>query len=63
MLLAFLTDQLIQRCNRQFQAVRAACGTKVKLWFSVRAAFFFKEYDTFRAIYVDIGRQFELQLE
>jgi hypothetical protein len=63
MLLAFLSDQVIQRCNHQFQAVRVACATKVKLWFCVRAAFFFKEFETFRAIYLDIGRQFKLQLE
>ena len=63
MLLAFLTDQVIQRCNRQFQTVRAVCVTKVKLWFCVRAAFFFKEYETFSAIYLDVGRQFKLQLE
>ena len=63
MLLAFLTDQIIQRCNRVFQAVRLATGTKVKLWFCVRAAFFMKEYETFKAIYLDIGGQFKLQLE
>lgn len=63
MLLAFLTDQVIQRCNSLFQAVRVATGTKVKLWFCVRAAFFFKEYETFKAIYLDIGHQFKLQIE
>ena len=63
MLLAFLTDQIIQRCNRVFQAVHLATGTKVKLWSCVRAAFFMKEYETFKATYLDIGGQFKLQLE
>ena len=61
MLLAFLTDQLVQRCNQLFRRVWSVCGTKLKLWFGQRASFFLKEYLSFEALYVDIGRQFTLQ--
>jgi hypothetical protein len=63
MLLAFLTDQVIQRCNKAFQAIRRVVLTKVKIWFCVRAAFTLKEYLNFSAIYLDIASQFRVQLE
>ncbi|MEG3845034.1 transposase [Microcoleus sp. herbarium14] len=63
MLLAFLSDQIIERCNKTFQMVHHVVITKTKLWFCVKAAFLFKEYKTFKDIYVDIGNHFQLQLE
>jgi hypothetical protein len=63
MLLAFLTDQVVQRCNKTFQQVRYAVVTKLKLWFCVKAAFLFKEYASFKDIYLDIASQFQVQLE
>ena len=61
MLLAFLTDQLIEGFSALFGRVLAVCGTRVKLWFSVRAGFYFKEYLSFEALYVDVGQQFGLR--
>lgn len=63
MLLAFLTDQVVQRCNTTFQQVRHAVVTKVKLWFCVKAAFVFREYTSFKDIYLDIAHQFQVRLE
>ncbi len=63
MLLAFSTDQLIESCSKLFQKIRDSVVSRTKLWFCVRAAFFFKEYDSFKSIYVNIGLQFNVQLE
>ena len=63
MLLSFLTDQVVQHCSKTFQQVRQAVVTKVKLWFCVKAAFLFKEYSSFKDIYLDIAYQFQVQLE
>lgn len=60
MLLAFLTDQVVERCNKSFNVIRKAVVTKVKLWFCIRAAFIMKDYESFTTIYVDIGRQFQV---
>lgn len=63
MLLAFSTDQLIESCNELFQKMRSKVVSRTKLWFCVRAAFFFKDYQSFKDIYLDIGLQFKVQLE
>lgn len=63
MLLSFLTDQVVQRCNKTFQQVRQVVVTKVKLWLCVKAAFLFKEYPSFNDIYLDIAHQFQVRLE
>lgn len=63
MLLAFSTDQLIESCNVLFQKIRSKVISRIKVWFCVRAAFFFKEYQTLKDIYLDIGLQFRVQLE
>jgi len=63
MLLAFLTDQVVQRCSKTFQEVHQAVRTKVKLWFCIRAAFTLKEYLSFKDIYFDIACRFMVQIE
>lgn len=63
MLLAFTTDQLVESCNKLFQKIRDAVVSRTKLWFCIRAAFFFREYNSFNAVYLDIGLQFKVRLE
>ena len=63
MLLAFVNDQILQRCSKLFQKIWQATGTKAKLWFMLKAAFLLKVYTTFKDMYWDIGSQFNVKLE
>jgi len=60
MLPAFVSDQILQRCSKVFQKVWKALGTKSELWFSLKAAFLFKDYESFNDVYWDIGLQFKV---
>jgi hypothetical protein len=63
MLLAFLTDQTIQRCSKPFQKIWKGVGSKVKLWFMMKACFLIKNYNNFKELYWDIAAQFNVKLE
>jgi hypothetical protein len=63
MLLAFSTDQLLQRCNRLFGELWRACGTKVKLWQYLRALFITTIFDSFYALYFRMACLLEIQIE
>jgi hypothetical protein len=63
MLLAFVSDQILQRCSNNFQKIWQATKTKVKLWGMMKAAFLMKNYNNFKELYWDIAAQFKVQLE
>lgn len=63
MLLAFLSDQILQKCSQPFQKLWKAAGTKTKLWFVIKAAFTLKNYNYFKELYWDIAAQFSVKLE
>ncbi len=62
MLLAFLTDQIVQRCYTIFQKLWKATGTKLKLWSMLKGAFLMKTYNDFKELYLDIGYQFGVKV-
>ena len=63
MLLAFLVDQIYQRCSELFNRIWQAAKTKVKLWEILRAAFMFRVVYSFRELYIVLAQQFSVQLE
>jgi len=63
MLLAFQTDQLIQRCSKPFQLLWKAAKTKVKLWQTIKALFLVKAFLSFKDLYLNLALLFQVQLE
>jgi hypothetical protein len=63
MLLAFHTDQLIQRCNQPFQQIWKAAKTKVKLWQTIRALFMVQIFLSFQQLYNTMAALFKVKLE
>lgn len=63
MLMAFHTDQLIQRCSKPFQILWKAAKTKAKLWQTIRALFLVKTFTSFKELYLNLALLFEVQLE
>jgi hypothetical protein len=63
MLLAFLTDQIVQRCSHPFKALLKAAKTKLKLWQLIRACFQVKSYNNFKEIYEHLALLFKVKLE
>jgi len=63
MLLAFHTDQLIQRCNPSFQKIWKAAKTKTKLWQTQRALFMVHIFLSFQQLYYTMAALFKVKLE
>jgi len=51
MLLAFLTDQLMELCSSTFQEILCKARTRVKVWFSQRALFTTQHHQSYLSIY------------
>lgn len=62
MLLAFLTDQIVQRCYKLFQVLWKTTVTKIKLWSMLKAAFVMKAYNDFHELYRDVGYEFGVKV-
>jgi hypothetical protein len=58
MLLAFHTDQLIQRCSKPVQLLWKAAKTKAKLWQTIRALFLVKAFSSFKELYLQLALLF-----
>lgn len=63
MLLAFLMDQIIQKCSQDFKLLWRAAKTKAKLWFTQRSVFTTLPCSNFREIYKQLALLFKVQLE
>jgi len=63
MLLAFLVDQIFQRCSPLFQRIWQAAKTKRKLWELIRSVFSVRIVFSFKELYFVIAEQFNVQLE
>jgi hypothetical protein len=63
MFLAFLLDQIVQRCHRAFQILWQAARTKKKLWALIRGLFDSQIFESFQAIYLTIATLLRTQLE
>ena len=62
MLLAFLTDQLVELCSEQFQHLLKAARTRVKIWFQQRALFTSASYENFASIHGRLAELFGVQI-
>jgi len=63
MLLAFITDQLYQKCSVLFNHLWQAAKTKSKLWEMLRAFFMARKLRNFNQAYKLIAAQFFVQIE
>lgn len=62
MFLAFMVDQIIQRCWRVFRQVRGGLRTKAKLWDIMRSLFMVQLFPTMDALYRQIADLYDIQL-
>ncbi len=63
MLVAFLVDQIQQRCGALFRQLRKGLGTKAKLWDSLRSLFRVLVFHSMEALYRHMASLYRLQLE
>lgn len=63
MLLAFLTDQIYQKCSTLFNNLWQAAKTKSKIWEMLRAFFMARKLKNFNQAYKLIAAQFFVQIE
>jgi len=63
MILAFLVDQIQQRCCQVFRQVWTGLGTKSKLWEMVRSLFRTQLFPSMTTLYRSLGYLYALQIE
>lgn len=63
MMLAFLVDQIQQRCCGMFGQLWEGLGTKAKLWETLRSQFRILVFDSMKALYQHMALLYRLQLE
>ena len=63
MLMAFLIDQIQQRCCALFRQLWKGLGTKAKLWATLRSVFRVLIFDSMEALYRHMASLYRLQLE
>jgi Transposase DDE domain len=63
MLMAFLIDQIQQRCCALFRQLWTGLGTKAKLWATLRSVFRVLMFDSMEALYRHMASLYRLQLE
>ena len=63
MMLAFLVDQMQQRCGKVFRQVRGGLRTKSKLWESLRSLFKVLCFETMTALYCQMAELYDIQLK
>jgi len=63
MFLAFLVDQIQQRCCQLFRRLWKGLGTKAKLWASLRNLFNVLVFNSMEALYKHMASLYRLQIE
>lgn len=63
MFLAFLVDQLQQRCCQTFRRLRQGLGSKTKLWEALRSHFQTREFPSMESLFRQIALAYRIQLE
>jgi len=63
MFLAFLVDQIQQRCCKTFQRLRKGLGAKTKLWEALRSAFQMLTFPSMENLFRHIALVYRIQLE
>lgn len=62
MMLAFLIDQIIQKCNQGFAEIYKAAKTKSKLWENQRALFSTQCFQNFHELFISLGNLFSVKI-
>ena len=62
MLLAFLNDQIVQRCSGNFKILWVVTKIKTKLWEMIRSLFRVKKYKNFKELYTDLASFFQVRM-
>ena len=63
MLMAFLIDQIQQRCCALFRQLWKGLGTKAKLWATLRSVFRVLVFESMESLYRHMASLYRLQLE
>ena len=63
MLMAFLIDQIHQKCSKDFQKLWKTVGTKAKLWNTVRALFSTHYLDSFKELFSRMTELFPTKIQ
>ena len=63
MLLAFLVDQIQQRCCQTFRRLRQGLGAKTKLWEALRSAFQMLTFSSMENLFRHLALLYRIQLE
>jgi hypothetical protein len=63
MFLAFLVDQIQQRCCQLFRLLWKGLATKAKLWASLRNLFNVLVFNSMEALYKHMASLYRLQIE
>ena len=63
MFLAFLLNQVQQRCCKTFQRLRKGLGAKTKLWEALRSAFQLLTFSSMENLFRHIALVYRIQLE
>lgn len=63
MFLAFLVDQIQQRCCQTFRRLRQGLGSKTKLWETLRSAFQMLTFSSMENLFRHIALLYHIQLE
>ena len=63
MLLAFLNDQIIQKCSSNFKILWVATKTKTKLWEMIRSLFRVKNFKNFKELYDYMACMYQIKIE
>ncbi len=63
MMVAFLIDQIQQRCCALFRQLWKGLGTKAKLWATLRSVFRVLVFDSMESLYQHMASLYRLQLE
>lgn len=63
MLLAFLSDQMIQCFDRLFNLIWKAAGARVRIWETMRAVYLIKAVNSFNELLTEVAKIYRVQLE
>lgn len=63
MMLAFLVDQIQERCCELFKQLRANLRTRAKLWETMRSLFKIVPFRSMSLLYVQMAQLYEIQLQ
>lgn len=63
MMIAFLIDQILQKCSLVFKAIWRYTKTKIKIWITLMSFFTVMIFESFNQLYNKIADAFSIQIE